>query len=157
MSRPHLTQDQLIDALYGVVASTEHLDGCPECQARLQAFEQCQVQSGDAQVFPASFYHQQRRRILDRLSAPAGPSMSRVWVPATVAALMAVGLVLSRPSGAPKSRPQTTVSTVAEIREAVLDESETGWFEDTYTEMQGSEPRALSPMRSLFVEGSLNQ
>lgn len=155
MNRPHLTQDQLIDALYGVAESSQHLEDCLECQARLQAFEQPQAQSGDAQL-PAHFYHQQRRRILDRLSAPSSPRLSPVWVPAAVAALMAVGLVLSRHSGAPQSRPQAPSSAV-EIREAVLDETETGWFEDTYTEMQGSEPRALSPMRSLFAEGSRNQ
>ena len=155
MSQMHLSQDQLIDVLYGVAASEQHLDACAECQARLAMLGHRREQSAKAADLPANFYHQQRRRILDRLSQPARPSLSPVWVPAAVAALMAVGLMLSRPVTAPKPRPH--VSTTAEVREASFEECDNGWFEDTYTEMQVSEPRAFTPMRSLFAEGVVKE
>ena len=147
----HLSQDQLIDVLYGVSVS-QHLDTCPECQSRLAHMQQMQSAS-IASAQPDAFFHRQRRTILARMTVPEARPFLRpqaVWVPAAVAALLAVGVMLSRP---PKQPVPGQPVRVAE--EVVLDNSDSGWFEDVYSDMQATEPRALSPMRSLFVEGAV--
>jgi anti-sigma factor RsiW len=151
-STGHLSNDQLIDALYGV-ASHEHLDACPECQARLARMQQVQ-RAPAASSESDAFFHRQRREVMARMASPEPSSFAHVravWLPAAMAALLAVGVMLSRPGKTPTSVPAAPAEAV------VMEASDAGWFEDVYSEMQGSEPRALSPMRSLFVEGAVNQ
>jgi hypothetical protein len=107
--------------------------------------------TADAELQPAAFYHRQRRQILARAAEPqpAGFAPTRaVWVPAALAALMAVGIVMSRPV-----KPVASAPPVGKMQQVSLEGTDAAWFEDTYSEMQASEPRALSPMRNLFSEG----
>jgi anti-sigma factor RsiW len=152
MNRTHLSPDQLIDAMYGTVPEDAHLDACPECRARLQSMQDRRALSVDGPRASDVFFHQQRRRIMDRLAEPQRPAFApvrSVWVPAAVAALMVVGIVISRPGDTP------AVGDATELQEIALDASDAGWFEDTFSELQASEPRALNPMRNLFSEGAL--
>ena len=139
----HLNHDQLIDALYGLDTSG-HLDACPECLARLERMRQ---QSAASPAQSDAFYHRQRRAILTRMAAPA-PSRA-MWLPAAVAALLAVGVLVFRSSPALSPADSTSVA-----EEVALDP---GWFDDLYSETQVYEPRALSPMRGLFAEGAITE
>lgn len=157
MNRTHLSPDQLIDLLYEIVPADAHLDECAECAAKLRQMQAHQKQ-GAAVAAPDAFYHHQRRQILERMAEPARPAFAptrSVWVPAAVAALLVVGMAVSRPK--PRVAAPRAAETVAQIREVSAEGADTGWFEDTYTEMQGSEPRALSPMRNLFAEGAVKE
>lgn len=157
MNRTHLSPDQLIDLLYEIAPADAHLNECPECSAKLREMRARQAEFSSVSTSEA-FYHRQRRQILERMAEPARPAFAptrSVWVPAAVAALLVVGMVVSRPK--PRVAAPRVAETVAQVTEVSADSIEAGWFEDTYTEMQGSEPRALSPMRNLFAEGAANQ
>lgn len=146
----HLSDDQLVDRLYGVSSLQEetHLDTCAECQARWNGIEQRRDQAAAPAELPAEYFHQQRREIQKRLAAPR-PVFGAMWVPAALAIALVAGLFISRTT--PKvAGPAAGSESKAEIIEA-------GWFEDTYSATRVMEPRAASPIRELFAEGPVQE
>ncbi|MEO5925441.1 MAG: hypothetical protein ABIR70_16595 [Bryobacteraceae bacterium] len=136
----HLSDDQLVDRLYGISdAGSEHLDRCPECQARWSHIQERRHQA----VASTSASHQQlrkqRRQILSRISQPA-PVLRLMWAPATAALILVAGLVITPPKAHAPVTPEPTIAETTEI----------GWFEDTYSATRVLEPRAATPIRQLF-------
>lgn len=135
----HLSDDQLLDALYGLAEHGAHLDECPQCQARWTRMQTRREQT-QAPLPSAGFFHRQRRQTQARMAQPArGGAM---WVPATVALALIAGVLMTRttpPAPAPVQRAETGIM-------------EAGWFEETYSATQQLEPIAASPIRELFLE-----
>jgi len=146
MSRWHLSDDQLIDRLYGIRRSgDEHLEACAECASRWEMLrEQRGLMVGE---FPevATPWAEQRRQILERIESGGGVAWNwqRAWAPALLTAVvLAVGVYFFRPAPPP---PPNAAAVSA-------DTTVPGWFEETYSEMQPDEPRAASAIRVLFEQ-----
>jgi hypothetical protein len=139
----HLSDDQLVDRLYGVSdAGSEHLDACAECQLRWSKVQQRRDLVVAAPALSSQQLRQQRRQILNRLATPT-PAIRMMWAPATAALMLIAGLAVTTPKAKAPVRPaQPAIETV-----------EAGWFEDTYSATRQMEPRASSPIRGLFIEG----
>jgi hypothetical protein len=145
----HLSDQDLLNRLYGVEERGAHLEGCKECAKRwddLSAGRARFLSTTLSKASPPSdlsdrlleerFLTAQRNRIYARLES--GPERRMLWAPAGVAAaaLLAVGLFVYRP----------VASTPAEPADAQL-------FADVYTVEQSLEPVAAEPIHALFEEG----
>lgn len=139
---PHLSDDQLLDAFYGLAEPGTHLDECPHCQARWERMQMRREQTL-APLPRAGFFNRQRQETMQRMVQPSrGPAM---WVPATVALVLIAGVLMTRTTPpAPVQRAETGII-------------EAGWFEETYSATQQLEPLAASPIRELFAEGPVLQ
>ena len=146
-AQPHLTDEILLHALYGVCESDAglHLRSCADCARRLGVFEQKRAASAVAAadgVVSDDFLATQRRAIYQRLER--SERKHTLWAPALAAACaLAVGVFVYRPA-APVA-PPTQVTAVNEMSDAQL-------FNDLYTIDQSQEPAAAVPIRSLFEE-----
>jgi hypothetical protein len=141
----HLTDDQLIDRLYGVGDSAHQ---CHECDGRLQAIQQKRAKLAWPAPVSADFLAAQRRAVYSRLGER--PKSRLNWVPATAAALflVAAGVVVSHTSyhgRAPVSGPSAVVSHADTTGDAQL-------FSDVYAMEQSAEPRAAAPIHALIEE-----
>ncbi len=137
----HLTDQQLVDRLYGIEGAglAGHLEACPECQARWNRVIQRREVAASVEPVAAEFFQQQRREIQDRIAKPS--SVFEMWVPATIALVLGLGLVMTRPGPKPVNlAPEETAAVV-----------EANWFEDTYSAGRQLEPSATSPIRRLFA------
>jgi hypothetical protein len=145
----HLSDDQLVDRLYGVASSQEdtHLDSCEECQTRWSVVQQHRDHAAASAELPAEYFHQQRREIQKRLAAPS-PVFGAMWVPAALAIALVAGLFITR------TTPKVSAPARSESR---AENVEAGWFEDTYSATREMEPRAASPIRELFAEGPVRE
>jgi hypothetical protein len=148
MSR-HLTDDELIDRLYGIGDGAPH---CVECEARFQAMQRVRVEAGKAGEPAPDFLAAQRRAIYSRLGERAGEGVSRMaWAPATVGALclFAAGVFVyhaAMPVPAPVRAPATHIAA------AHVDSDDSQLFSDVYAMEQSSEPRAAEPIHALIEE-----
>jgi hypothetical protein len=141
----HLTDDQLIDRLYGVYDSAHQ---CNECDGKLRAMLQKRAEVAALAPVSVDFLAAQRRTVYSRLGER--PKSRLAWVPATAAALFlaAVGVVVSHPSDhgvAPVSRPSAVISHTDTAADAQL-------FSDVYAMEQSAEPRAAAPIHALIEE-----
>ena len=144
MSRRHLSDDQLIDRLYGT-DHEEHLEECPDCAGRWAMLQQQRRSVVEDVPEGAVGWAEQRRQILERMDGglQASWSWQRVWAPALLtAAVLAAGLWFYRPVDLPPLLPAPVA----------VDTTVPGWFEETYSVMQPDEPRAASPIRVLFEQ-----
>ena len=140
----HLTDDQLVDRLYGIASHGDaHLDACSECQSRWVRLQQRRTEAAAPVPLPAQYFHQQRRQIQNRLAAPVS-GRAAVWVPAMAGLAVVAGLLITR--SVPTAPVPPPVMEAAQVMEA-------GWFEDAYSATRIMEPRAASPIRELFAEG----
>jgi len=145
MSR-HLTDDQLIDRLYGV---GDHAHDCAECAGRLRAMEQKRAQLASPAPVSVDFLAAQRRGVYSRLGER--PNSRWNWAPATAAALClaAAGVVVYSTSmyhGVSRvSAPSAAVSHHDAASDAQL-------FSDVYAMEQSTEPRAAEPIHALIEE-----
>jgi hypothetical protein len=151
MNRPHLSDDELIGMLYGLGMKDDegHLAVCSECSEALKAMGKARMATVDAPRISGRKLAVQRQQILERLEKyPSGLHASR-WIPAAAAAaLLAVALLLSRPSSVPRPAPATTAVVNAE--------GDAELFTDVYSMEQDVEPRAAAPIRALFQEASFD-
>ena len=142
----HLTNDELIDRLYGV---GDHAHECAECAGRLKAMEQKRARLASASPVSADFLAAQRRGVYSRLGER--PHSRWNWAPATAAALClaAAGVVAYSTSmyhGAARvSAPPIAVSHQDAAADAQL-------FSDVYAMEQSAEPRAAEPIHALIAE-----
>jgi predicted anti-sigma-YlaC factor YlaD len=152
----HLSEDQLIEHLYcESEVVVEHLNACSECRDRFTVIEGCRTQLAAHQSGQPSrseeFFQGQRRAIASRIdnARPRSP-FGNIWVPSSLALLLAVGMVVGR--------TYTAASTQVDLKPAVestndfLEILEPGWFDETYTAMQIAEPLAASPIVNLFAQ-----
>jgi anti-sigma-K factor RskA len=147
---PHLSDDQLIASLYGLGDAEGHLAGCADCGERWNAM--CRAlgksRAESAPEINGRLLAAQRRQILERLEQRSSGAWR--WVSPAAAALLAVALLLSRPSflsRAPQPAPPAAVNAEADAE----------LFTEVYSMEQDVEPRAAAPIRSLFQETSFEK
>lgn len=145
----HLTNDELIDQLYGIGGPEAglHLAECADCTRRYAVFERkrAEIAAGSAVELTPSVLAAQRRVVYARLGG-AQPSQTR-WTPAlAAAALLALALFVYRPSTSVVSHPAPT---------AHADLSDDQLFSDVYSIEQSDEPRAAAPIQGLFETASM--
>ena len=140
LSEPrHLSQDALLDAIYGIASqdAEAHLRACPDCAARWSEWRH--KRAIPANEPSSDFLAAQRREIYRRIEVK--PSRKRLWAPVFAAACaLAVGVFVYHPNSA--APPVAT----AEPGDAQL-------FADVYSLEQSVEPAATAPVRGLFEEG----
>ncbi len=146
----HLTNDELLDRLYGLSEAegetSLHLRQCAGCADRLRAFEQRQAEAVVSPEVSSEFLAAQRRGIYARLEE--GPQVHSRWAPALAAAFaLAMGLFLIYPGH--HSRPKAPIRPAPAARTEMSDEQ---LFSSMYSMEQSAEPRAAVPMHALFED-----
>ena len=63
----HLSDDELLDRLYGLTGNDSHLESCPECASRSAAFEGRRRELAQPVPISTQFLAAQRRAIYSRL------------------------------------------------------------------------------------------
>lgn len=150
----HLSDDDLLNRLYGAVedqAHAAHLDECDACTGRLAGFEQRREEAAATPEVSSEFLAAQRRMIYARLERR--PSIALRWAPALVAGfLVAVGVFLYHSPYQIREAAPYTGTPVAHI-----EQNDEQLFWDLYSIQESAEPRAAAPIRALFdmpaVEG----
>jgi hypothetical protein len=150
----HLTNDELMNQLYGVGGPKEglHLAECVDCTHRYAAFERkrAEMAAGSAVELGPSDLAAQRRAVYARLGDV--PQKQAHWTPAlAAAALLALALILYRPSTPVISRPAPPAH--ADLSPAEL--SDVQLFSDVYSIEESDEPRAAAPIQGLFETASM--
>jgi hypothetical protein len=155
LSGAHLSNDELLDRMYGLGESGgSHLQECEECSDRLQALEQRRTEvvaeSLERTTVSNELLLAQRRAIYSKLGQ--APATRLHWAPAAlgVAFLLVTGVFLVRPHAeyAPELPPASAPGVVELSNEQL--------FSDLYSMEQSVEPRAAAPIHALF-EGSEGQ
>ena len=146
--KPHLTNDELINQIYGVGGPEVglHLAECGDCTQRYAAFERkrAELVAGSAIELTPSDLAAQRRAVYARLGE--APRTQARWTPAlAAAALLAMVLFLYHPSTPVNSRPTP----------AHADLSDDQLFSDVYSIEESAEPRAAAPIQGLFETASM--
>ncbi len=140
--KSHLTNDELVDVLYGVGGDpASHLDECRECSERFEELRERKAMAAEPAPVPWDFLAAQRRCIYARMGTRPKAGMAH-WVPAlaAVVCLIAVGLFSYHPE---RTAPERT--TKAEIIDTQL-------FSDVYSMEQSMEPIAAQPIHALFEQ-----
>ena len=142
--REHLSNDVLLDAMYGVAGedAAEHLRACPACAERLSEWRQRRAGAEESAGIPDEFLAAQRRKIYQRLEQP--PRKHWWWAPALGAACaLALGIFVYQPVNHSAPRAQPVVNSEA---------SDAQLFSDVYSLEQTLEPSATAAARALFEE-----
>lgn len=157
----HLTNDQLLDRLYGLGETegetSRHLQECAGCAERMRAFERRQAEATAQPETSNEFLAAQRRGIYARLEQ--GPQAHSRWAPALAAACaLAVGMFWVYPvhHARPQvpNRPAPIVAQGVAHAVAHSEVSDEQLFSDVYSMEQSAEPRAAVPMHALFEDGA---
>jgi hypothetical protein len=154
MNRPqHLSDDELIERLYGLGDADEHLAVCSECSERWSAMHSAlgmaRTESAKTMEVSARSLAAQRLQILERLEQPNGSPAWR-WVPvAAAASLLAAGLFIKQSSSVPQSAPPAAA--------LVSPEADAELFTDVYSMERDVEPKAAAPIRALFQETAFEE
>jgi anti-sigma factor RsiW len=138
----HLTNDELLDRLYGIGDNTgaAHLAACPECSTRYLEFENRRAASNAEPPISNASLAAQRRAIYAHIDSEANAQTR--WAPALAAGvLLAVGVFLYRPLTHIADRPRPAAHT--EISDEQL-------FSEVYSMEESAEPRAAAPIQGLF-------
>jgi len=142
----HLTDDELIDRLYGIGRNPHE---CDQCSQRLRVIAELRDQSIAKPEVSSDFLAAQRRAIYARLGE--SPRPSRIWAPATVGALClaAAGLIAYHASTpAIRPTPVHVSHTIAHADSA----ADAQLFSDVYAMEDSTEPRAAAPIHKLMEE-----
>jgi hypothetical protein len=140
----HLSDDALLDALYGLADHEPHLRECAVCAHRFSEWrrkrERLASAAGLSTDVSSDFLAAQRREIYERLERPE-PKRLR-WAPAlAMACLVAVGALIYHPATPPAPRQRGDVS-------------DSQLFSDAYSMDQSLEPSAAAPIHALFEDGN---
>jgi len=148
----HLSQDELLDQLYGLGGKEAHLLECADCSLRLEAMSQAKarLRPEESPVTP-EFLAAQRRGVHARLKrADALPAR---LAPALAAAfLLAICVFLLRPHAQRQAVPVPAAVAVQVDSVATAAASNDQLFSDLYSMEQTFEPRAAAPIRALFED-----
>jgi hypothetical protein len=150
----HLTNDELVNQLYGVGGPEEglHLAECVACTERYTDFERkrAELAAESANEIAPSVLAAQRRTVYARLGE--APRKQARWTSAlAAAALLAWALVLYHPSRPVISRP--ALPAHADLSHVELSDAQL--FSDVYSIEQSDEPRAAAPIQGLFETASM--
>jgi hypothetical protein len=135
LSNAHLSDDQLIDLLYGLSSDDAHLEHCGDCSQRWSELRCRRAQFAAGGEVSSAFLAAGRRKIYARLGERPGPRLK--WAPAALAAacLLALSVLAHRP------RPPLHT----DVADAQL-------FADVYSIEQSTEPWAAAPINALFED-----
>ncbi len=134
----HLTNDQLIDVVYGL-ENHAHLANCADCSRRLNEMQRERSSAAAPAPVSSDFLAAQRRKIYTRLGEP-NRQANLAWIPALgAAALIAIGVVMYHP--APVAAPRL-VDTGSDAQ----------LFSEVYSMEQADEPTVAAPLHSLFED-----
>lgn len=143
----HLSQDELLDQVYGLGERGSHLQECADCSRRLELMSaaKARLRPEELPVTP-EFLAAQRRGVQARVKrAEALPTR---LAPALAAAfLLAIGVFLFRPHTQQQAAPVPVAAAQADSAA-----SNAQLFSDLYSMEQTFEPRAAAPIRELFEE-----
>ena len=138
---PHLSDDNLIDLVYGICDGADHVAGCSQCRDRLRVMQETRAGIVGVPQISARQLALQRQQVLERVRQPR---FEWRWIPAPAAlALLALALFMLRPASVSQPAP----AAVSVEADAVL-------FQDVYSMEQQVEPQAAAPIRGLFQEAS---
>jgi hypothetical protein len=157
MSHEHVSDDVLIDGLYGLVVDVEaRIGSCAVCEARWSAALERRATLAAPMAIPPGVLAAQRRSIYSRIEHPvrfwekpgqmrwAGPAIAG----AAAACVLAIGLVLRHPVAPVTSTPP--VAAAVEAQPPIADV-----YSDVYSMEQSFEPSASASLRVLFeADGS---
>ena len=130
----HLSDDQLLDRLYGLAEHDPHLEACGECARRWSELRQRRATMAAPEEVSFDVLAAQRRKIYARLGERPRGQMK--WVPAVAAAgLLAIGALLYSPEAPLHPEP-----------------ADAQLFSEVYSMEQSTEPRAAAPIHSLFED-----
>ncbi|HTD45583.1 MAG TPA: hypothetical protein VK687_15455 [Bryobacteraceae bacterium] len=147
-STEHLSNDALLDMLYGLNSHEPHLRECAVCAERFSELRRRREILASAvdlsREVSSDFLAAQRRKIYARLARP-GPKRLR-WAPALAPALamiclVAVGMLVYHPATPPTPKQHGEVS-------------DSQLFSDAYSMDQSLEPSAAAPIHALFEDGN---
>jgi hypothetical protein len=130
----HLSDDDLLDQLYGLGENNAHLESCGDCARRWSELQERRARLAAAENVSFDLLAAQRRKIYARLGKRPGGSMK--WVPAVAAAgLLAIAALVYRPPAPVRPNP-----------------ADADLFSDVYSMEQSTEPAAAAPIHGLFED-----
>jgi hypothetical protein len=135
----HLTNDDLLNRLYGLAGDDSHLRSCAECARRwsdLRARRTQCLRAAAAGEEPGEFFAAQRSRIRARLERAPNTRMRWAQAAVTAACLLAAGLFVYRPVASPRT-----------------DTADAQLLSELYSIDQSVEPLAAAPIHALFEDG----
>ncbi len=135
--RKHLSDEKLIDMLYGLGPDGGHLQDCEWCRARWDrlAVRRKQLLQSRPEL-PADLLVRQREAIRERIQARSESGFASRLAPALATlCLVVVALVLSRP--APEPQPTRAAN-------------DSGLYTEIYSLVESPEPLAAEPIYGLF-------
>ncbi len=138
MGHTHLSDDELIDRVYGLGGAGP--DGCPECEERWRRVRERRQRVTESPEVSPYLLAVERRKVLDRIEVRAAPVVwRRILAPVAVAAMIAISVGLQMPA----PRPQPTIARAQPLDDRVL-------FEQVFRDMARTEPQSLAAVRNLF-------
>ena len=153
LSHEHLSEDVLIDALYGLAGAGADIDArvraCPVCASRWNALQEQRAVIA-APIEPATdFLAAQRRNVYRRIEQPSPWQHASRWaapaMAAAAACVLAIGLLVRAPFS-PRERP--AITEVPTATPAAI--SDTDLYSDVYSMEQSFEPSTASSIGVLF-------
>ena len=159
-SKGHLSDDALIDALYGLSGADaeEHMRACTACAARRNDLEEKRgAMTAAVNATPAAMAAL-RKNVYRRIEHPSfserilGNAMSRWAAPAlagVAACVLAIGVLAHNPLRPADSAPPAT-SSVAQSAPAMA--GDTQLYTDVYAMEQSFEPSASASLGVLFEQ-----
>ncbi len=159
----HLSDDVLLDALYGLTEIGSAVRECPSCAARWTEMNQQRAKLAEAvdasSDVSSDFLAAQRREIYERLSKPEprgwrGVFLAPRWAALAAACILVIGLFWFQ---APKTASFVAGGGVGGRAEPGTEVSDTQLFADVseiYSLEESFEPAAAAPIRALFEEGN---
>lgn len=137
MSRPHWTDDDFINAIYGVGPGDSHLEECAECRPRWLAIKEHRTVITAEPEVSNNFLAAQRRSIYQRIERETW--RVRRLVPAFVAVLaLLVALIVYRPATAPTPSDDLLSPDTQQLTS------------DIYSMEDNPEPQAVKAIHALF-------
>lgn len=135
----HLSEEELVELLYGLGPDVSLLESCEFCRSRWQSLLERRSQYLEAlPQLPETFLAEQRRRIYQRIEAGRPVGFSFQPVPALAAlGVVVLGLLLSLP--APERQPTRAAA-------------DPQFFTEIYALVESAEPQAVGPIHALFEE-----
>jgi hypothetical protein len=160
LNHEHLSDDALIDALYGIASVEAEVRECAWCAARWSDFQAKRTAAAEMPQVPSEVLAAQRRKIYDRIEHPARMDWARLdgtrldwtrldgtrmrWLAPAVAAaaacVLALGVWVHHPAENGKLH-RTAVSESSPLPEV---------YSDVYAMEQSFEPTASESFQVLF-------
>jgi hypothetical protein len=148
----HLSDDALVEAIYGVRDIQPEVAECTDCAGRWQQAQAVRTQAVQPVDVSAEFLAAQRRRIYQRIDQPQPWHRSVLkWAPGLAAAgLMIAGFLTYSPGSGTSPTEKASVAETQEISDSQL-------FSELYSLEQSVEPSAAAPIRAMFEDSSAVQ